>query len=277
MDSFNLTDIKNRIKKIDNVRVFIRVDSMDGAHARNIKEFDFILGLSHIDSFYLLKDLFFDEKDLILKKEDHIEQPYSFYSIKAVTNKNVKFKIGFVGVESLNHYLNNISSYTLIYDKDKSLFREKKYDESLVFKSQINESNFKQEAISFFMNLTETASALSKRDLLVANFMYDVCKKDMLDLLRLYVYVKYEKKVIVGKSGQELSRHLDEDYLDAFIKSFNTISISSFWDSIFSLASLHRKLGLEISRKENYYYPKKEDVDTMNYLRFLYDKFGRKI
>ncbi len=277
MDSVNLADIKNRIKKIDNVRVFISVDSMDMSHASNIKDYDFIMGLSHIDSFYLLKDLFYDEKDLILKRENHIEEPFSFYSLKVVTNENVKLSIAFVEVESLGKYLNNISSYTVIYDKDKTLLKGKSYDDTLVFENDINEKNFKQEATSFFINLTDTASALSKRDMVVANFKYDICKKQILNLLRLYIYLKYEKKVVIGKFGEEMTKHLEKEYMDMFVKSLNTGGFDAFWDSVFSLASLNRKICLEIARKEKYDYPKKEDVDTMNYLRFLYDRFGRKM
>lgn len=277
MDSVDIVDIKNRIKKIDNVRAFLSVDSNDKSFTRSIKDLSLIMALQHIDSFYLLKDLFFDEKDVILSQERYNESPYPFYELKVVTNKNEKLSIIFIQIDNLNEYLNNISSYTLIYDKDKVLFTDKNYDEKIVFEKDINEENFKDQVVSFFINLIEVAASLSRRDVVMANFQYDVSKSQTLELLRLYIYLKYEKKVVVGKFGQNLNMHLDKEYLEMFTQALSCGNLEEFWNSIFTMASLFRKIGLEIARKENYDYPKKEDVDSMNYLRFLYDNFGRNI
>lgn len=277
MDSVDIVDIKNRIKKIDNVRAFLSVDSNDKSFTRSIKDLSLIMALQHIDSFYLLKDLFFDEKDVILSQERYNESPYPFYELKVVTNKNEKLSIIFIQIDNLNEYLNNISSYTLIYDKDKVLFTEKNYDEKIVFEKDINEENFKDQVVSFFINIIEVAASLSRRDVVMANFQYDVSKSQTLELLRLYIYLKYEKKVVVGIFGQNLNMHLDKEYLEMFTQALSCGNLEEFWNSIFTMASLFRKIGLEIARKENYDYPKKEDVDSMNYLRFLYDNFGRNI
>lgn len=277
MNSTDLVDIKNRIKKIDNVRVFLSVDNTNKAYGRNIKELNLIMGLQHVDSFYLLKDLFYEKKDAILTQERYNEEPFEFYELKVVTNKNEKISIVFIAIEDLNNYLNNISSYNIIYDKDKMLFTEKKYDENIVFDHSIDKDNFKDKVISFFVNIIEVAASLSRRDLVLANFQYDQSKKDLLELLRLYVYLKYEKKVVLGKKGEHIETHLDEDYLKMLKQSFNTGNVEHFWTCVFTLSSLYRKVGLEIARREKYDYPKKEDVDSMNYLRFLYDNFGRTI
>lgn len=277
MNSMDIVDIKNRIKKIDNVRAFLSVDSNNKSLLKNIKDISLILALQNLESFYLLKDLFFHQENVLLSQERYNEIPYPFYELKVVTNKNEKISIIFIKLENLNEYLNNISSYTVVYDKDKVLLSEKIYDEKVVFENEINEVNFKSNVVSFFINIIEVASSLSRRDLVVANFQYELSKKQALELMRLYIYLKYEKRVVVGKLGQNLNKHLDKEYLNMFIKALGCGNIEELWNSIFTMASLFRKIGLEISRKLEYDYPKKEDVDSMNYLRFLYDNFGRNI
>lgn len=277
MNSMDIVDIKNRIKKIDNVRAFLSVDCNDKSLLKNIKDISLILALQNLESFYLLKDLFFHQENVLLSQERYNEKPYPFYELKVVTNKNEKISIIFIKLENLNEYLNNISSYTVVYDKDKVLLSEKIYDEKVVFENEINEVIFKSNVVSFFINIIEVASSLSRRDLVVANFQYELSKKQALELMRLYIYLKYEKRVVVGKLGQNLNKHLDKEYLNMFIKALGCGNIEELWNSIFTMASLFRKIGLEISRKLDYDYPKKEDVDSMNYLRFLYDNFGRNI
>lgn len=279
MENLDMIDIKNRIKKIDNIRMFITAE-LRGSQAKTGKIVDeryFILGLEHIESFYLLKDLFFDEKDLILKQERYNESPYELYESMVVTKNNRKISLSFVGKDSLAEYLKNIPSYSIVYDKDKLLFANKSKLKPEEGHKEVDSKTFNENAVSFFMNLIEVAASLSRKDLFTANFQYDRVKSEALDLIKLYVYYKYEDKITIGKYGQDLTNHLEEEYLDMLKESFHTANIDDFWSSVFNLASMYRKIGLEISRTNELEYPKKEDVETLNYLRFLYDNFGRNL
>ena len=91
-----------------------------------------------------------------------------------------------------------------------------------------------------------------------------------------YIECKYDGKVGIGQNGENLVDNIDKETYEQFQTIFATNTTEKFWNSVFNIAGLYRKLGLEVARNKGLEYPKKEDVDSMNYLRFLYENFGRK-
>lgn len=271
-----IQDIKHRASKIDNLRALYKVENTpDVSLSRNfLEDVFFICALEQIESYYLLIDMFINEKDMILKQERYNESPFPFYEIKSIFNNRNKIKLVFLETENLEKYIKNVSNYSAIIDKDKLT---KKINQEVVssIKEDLNSDDFYQEAISFFLKLIEVGVAVSKKNLVYANYLYDNSKLQMLDLTRIYIGIKYDFNVGVGRYGENLKQYLDKDYYEDYIRIFNTFNEEKFWTSIFSLGSLYRKLGLEITRKMEFSYPKKEDVDSMSYLKFLYDNFGR--
>lgn len=277
MDANNINDIKTRVSKIENIRSFLSVDrtGKDYRTTSVLKESFYILGLENIESYYLLLDLFVREDQLVLKQEKYNVTPYPFYDVRAITKDNQKYKLIFINQEDLAEYLRNISAYTTIYDKDRYIRKLDKADKQEIVREDIDSETFKEEGILFFLSLIDVAASLSKRDLIVANYLYDDVKSQLLKMVDLYILQKYNYKISIGPYGEQIEMHLDKDYYRLFQELFRTADIDQFWTAIFNCASLYRKLGLEVSRTLDLPYPKEEDVDSLNYVRFLYDNFGR--
>lgn len=277
MQTYNMSDIKNRLLKIDKLRVFIKADQYGQTNASSINKLDesyYICGLDKLDGYYLLLEMFFDEKDLVLKQERYNQDPFNFYEVKAIYENQKKTKIIFIDVEYIEEYIRNLTSFTTIIDKDKIL--RGKSSDKLKVDSSIDSQEFKQNGIDFFMNLIEVAVAISRRDIVTSNYTYDKLKKHLLTMASFYIECKYDGKVGIGQNGENLVDNIDKETYEQFQTIFATNTTEKFWNSVFNIAGLYRKLGLEVARNKGLEYPKKEDVDSMNYLRFLYENFGRK-
>ncbi|NLW52205.1 MAG: aminoglycoside 6-adenylyltransferase [Tissierellia bacterium] len=278
MQTDKIQDIKQRALKIDNLRALYKVENTpDVALSRNfLDDVFFICALEKIESYYLLLDMFINEKNMILKQERYNESPFPFYEIKSIFNNRNKIKIVFLETIHLEDYVKNISNYSVLVDKDK-LAKKINLEVASNIKNELNSEEFYQEGVSFFINLIEVGVAVSKKNIVYANYLFDQTKAQMLELTRIYIGQKYDFNVGVGKFGENVKQYLDKEFYEAYLRIFNTYNDEKFWTSIFTLGGLYRKLGLEIARKMDFSYPKKEDVDSMSYLKFLYDNFGRRI
>lgn len=279
MNSIDIKDIKNRINKIDNIRAFLNiVNRAELSSVGNaLKEKAYIFALEKIELYYLLIDLIIDEKDIILKQEKYSEVPYKLYNLKMIDKDQEKTTLIFLEIEFLRDYLKNIAVYNIIVDKDRALSKITN-DDNIITKEDLGDSkSFKESGISFFLNLIEVATSVSKGDIITANYLYDTSKKQLLELARIYVAVKYSCDQSVGVNGEDMKAKLDSEYYSMYLNVFYTNNLENFWNSIFNIASFYRKLGLDTARSLKFEYPKKEDVDSNKHLRFLYDNFGRRV
>lgn len=279
MNSIDIKDIKNRINKIDNIRAFLNIDNRAelSSVGNALKEKAYIFALEKIELYYLLIDLIIDEKDIILKQEKYSEVPYKLYNLKMIDKDQEKTTLIFLEIEFLRDYLKNIAVYNIIVDKERALSKITN-DDNIITKEDLGDSkSFKESGISFFLNLIEVATSVSKGDIITANYLYDTSKKQLLELTRMYVAVKYNCDQSVGINGEDMKAKLDSEYYSMYLNVFYTNNLENFWNSIFNIASFYRKLGLDTARSLKFEYPKKEDVDSNKHLRFLYDNFGRRL
>lgn len=277
MNNIDIKDVKDRVKKIDNIRAFLNIDNYaDVARVGNVlKENAYIFALENIESYYLLMDLVIDESKVEIKQEKYSDKPYIIYNVKTISKDREKTTVIFLEIENLREYLKNVANYDIIVDKDKVLSKISR-DDNIVTKKDLGTSEeFHEACVSFFINLTDVATSVSKSDLITANYQYDESKKQLLKLTRKYVASKYDYNQSIGSRGEDMKAKLDSQYYEMYLDIFKSYDIDRFWNSIFNIATLYRKIGLETAKALEFEYAKKEDVETNKYLRFLYENFGR--
>lgn len=275
MNKETINNIKKKASKIDNIRAIIKIEPpiVSSDTEGIIKEDFFICELVDLKSYYLLIDMFTENQEILLKQERYNEEPFEFFEYQNIFKGESKLKIVFIGLRDLDDYLKNFDEYSFIVDKDKlSKSLDQDVDTSIIDK--LDPDSFYKNAIGFFIGLTDVAIALARKDYIEANYLYDRSKAQLLDLTKIYMCMK--KQTNVGLYGKNIYRNIEQEYYDQFIGIFRTSEYEHFWTAIFTSASLYRRLGLEIARTKNISYPKKEDIDSMEYLKFLYTNFGRK-
>lgn len=277
MDIFNAKDVKHRINNIDNIKVFLNLeeDSKSPRAGSFLREMTFLLGLEKLEFYYLLLDLFSDNSKVKLKQERYNESPYPYYEVRIISEDNKLSTLIFIGLDHIIDYLKNVDKYTIIVDKDRIMRKMKKLGKKS--KGFIMEAkDFEDLCMSFFINSIRVAKSLSEADLIVANYLYDELKKQILEIARLYVVLTSKGEKDLGDNGEGVKVSLEPDLHQLYLKIFPGGG-RDLWDGLFSAVSLFRKIGLALSDlKDRYVYPKKEDIESINYLRFLYNKFGRK-
>ena len=277
MDIFNVADLKHRINNIDNIKVFLNLEDDNKLPKAGgfLSEMTFLLGLEKLEFYYLLLELFSNNARIRLKQERYNELPYPYYEVKIISEDNKLFTIIFIGIDHVFDYLKNVEKYSIIVDKDRMMRRIKKLSKKS--SAPVMETkDFEDLCLSFYVNVVRIAKSLSEDDIIVSNYLYDKLKAQILEVTRLYIMIKSYGKKNLGENGEGLKTSLEPDLYQLFLRIFPRED-KDLWDGIFSSASLFRKLGLAIANlKDDYIYPKKEDVETLNYLRFLYNKFGRK-
>ena len=277
MDIFNVADLKHRINNIDNIKVFLNLEDDHKLPKAGgfLSEMTFLLGLEKLEFYYLLLELFSNNARIRLKQERYNELPYPYYEVKIISEDNKLFTIIFIGIDHVFDYLKNVEKYSIIVDKDRMMRRMKKLSKKS--SAPVMETkDFEDLCMSFYVNVVRIAKSLSEDDIIVSNYLYDKLKAQILEVTRLYIMIKSDGKKDLGENGEGLKTSLEPDLYQLFLRIFPRED-KDLWDGIFSSASSFRKLGLAIANlKDAYIYPKKEDVETLNYLRFLYNKFGRK-
>ena len=75
-----------------------------------------------------------------------------------------------------------------------------------------------------------------------------------------------------GEYGQNLIHTLEADIKEELLLTFKTNDITEIYGAIFAACQLFRKIGMQLSEKFNFSYPKKDDVYTLKLLRKNYKK-----
>lgn len=277
MDIFNVADVKHRINNIDNIKVFLNLEDDHKLPKAGgfLSEMTFLLGLEKLEFYYLLLDLFSNNSRIRLKQERYNEAPYPYYEVKIISEDNKLFTIIYIGIDHIFEYLKNVDRYSIIVDKDRLMRKMKKLSKKP--KEPVMEAkDFEDLCMSFYVNAIRVAKSLSEDDPIVSNYLYDKIKAQILQITSLYISIKSKGEKGLGENGEGAKTNLDSSLYPLYLRVFPSEG-EDLWDGLFSSTSLFRKLGLAIyNLKETYVYPKKEDVESMNYLRFLYNKFGRK-
>ena len=264
------SDVRSRVSKIDNIRFVVRKEfrNKNSFLVEDVQASNLIIGMENVDTHHLLTTLFVDQKDVLIENTKLVSQKPKAYLYSVILKSYERYTIEYIEVKK-GYDFSYLSNDIVILDKD-SLIKKHRSGEV----KTIGSEEFKNKCLDFFFDLTEVGLLLAKNQLVVANFKYDRCKKGLLDIAKPYINMKYEANVYIGDFGENLEVNLEKEMQHLLTTSFDTGDKDRFWKSIFNIASLYRKMGLELSRKLQIEYPKKEDVDSLNYLRKIYNEIG---
>ncbi len=275
------SDLIKKIKEIslldENIRSIIFTGSrLNNAVAKDgLEDFNLIVGLGELKLYMGLVNKLLIAEETIIKREERLSHHgYDLIHIRCLCEDESIIDLVLLDNANILDYIKDNSLVKNIVDKDLILPEDKVISDIKFREEKISNKEFYDHVVNFYMKSVDVAISLARKEIIRANYLYDILKKDLLAIVNLYIGQKYDFNVNTGRLGKNFKVYLDKPYYEMYLEIFNTNDLDDFWKSLFVASSLFRKLSLEISRSLDYSYPKKEDVKTMEYLRRLNDKYN---
>ena len=134
-----------------------------------------------------------------------------------------------------------------------------------------NQEEFLACCNEFWWCTNNLAKGLARKEILyvqdMANF---VVRKELEKILSWKVGIKTDFKVSVGKSAKYISKYLDKEIYENYLKTFFTCDIESAWKSIFFMCDLFEKIAHEVANQLGYLYNFDEAKNARKFLERVY-------
>ena len=271
MDNY-LILLRNKIEKSENVSLFLylRQKKLSYVYSKSMMEHRLLVGLSDLSKFSdIIREISRDSEIILSRIEPQKIEDIHSYKYKIFSNEKY-IELIFVNASDINNVLKYLGNFEIISDKNDLLAE---YDENL---RQYNHfkipdgDEYIEQCIEFYFELINIYINLHSENILKTNLLKSEIINKLINISNIFITVKYDNKIILDKYGQNIQTYLDEEYFNELLKITNIQEDT--WTFMFKSAQLFRKIAMTIAEKKNYIYPKKQDVDIMEYLRLKYSK-----
>lgn len=271
MDNY-LILLRNKIEKNKNVRLFLylRQKKLSYIYSKSMMEHKLLVCLKDLSNFSdIVRDIS-NDKDIILSKI----VPQKINSIDSYNYKifsNEKYiELIFVNISEINNVLKCLGNFEIISDKDDVLVEYDEKSQEYAHLRIPDGDEYIEECIEFYFELISIYVNLHNENILKTNLLKSEIINKLIRVSNVFIAIKYNNKIILNKYGQNIQIYLDEEYYEELVKITNIQEDT--WTFMFKSAQLFRKIAMTIAKKENYIYPKKQDVEVMEYLRRKYNE-----
>ena len=264
MNKPNISEIKNKIYEIEDIRTLVDITRQDDIIDQ------LVFGINNFENIDVYIKSFINSENILLSKlRNFYIDEYEVISYKYIDIDKNYFNLYFVSNENIFNYIFNNENKTIIFDKDRVL---KDLSDNKVNSKWImpKEDEFIEEIIQFLFNLSEIAINHKNKNYIKASLLKNDLVDNLIYMLNCYISLRYNNHVIVDQYANELRNHLDNEQFKEFEYIVSESAKNDIWTIIFKAAQLYRSVALYISEKMNYSYPKKEDVKILSILRQLY-------
>ncbi|MDO5689593.1 MAG: aminoglycoside 6-adenylyltransferase [Tissierellia bacterium] len=196
--------------------------------------------------------------------------PSDTYTYNCLFLDGIRVDFTFYPVEKISTLITTETLLMLLMDKD-NLIQQLPVSSDVGYRtSRPTKNEFEEATGEFFYCVIEFVKYLVRQEEVAAFEAY----QDTMDMLNRMTswYAANEKdyKINVGKHHRYLVKNLDAEYIQMYRKSFPSLNITAFWQSLLTAMTLYRKLGLILADRLGYTYPKQLDVRVNAYIRSLW-------
>ena len=179
-----------------------------------------------------------------------------------------------IHIETLQHALENIKKDSLckiLIDKNNYLPVIPESSDKDYWVKKPTQEQFLACCNEFWWCTNNLANGLARKEILYVQDMSNfVVRKELEKILSWKVGIKTDFKVSVGKSAKYISKYLESDIYENYLKTFFTCDIEAAWKSIFLMCDLFEKMAEEVSSFLQYKYNKTECKNAKNYLEKIF-------
>lgn len=261
------------LEKNENIRslIYIFNKGLKFSYSGGLKLHTLIIGLDGYESLKEVLDSTISSENIIISKiQEYQYKEIHYVDSKIVTDTGKLLQLFLLKQEDLEIFLEKYRSYEVLFDKDSFIKSIKSSSDERNYWLIPDKFEFESKVIDFYIDLSEAVLSRQDGDLIKSNLKFDDLLDELLDLINVYISIKYDGNIFVDTMGTNLKTYLENDYFDEFEYVVNLDRRNDFWTGIFKMASLYRRIALYIAEKLSYEYPKEEDVRTLEFLRKLY-------
>lgn len=274
MSKIYMLDLQLRLKENENISTFLYAykNGLKYRFSQELHHHTIILGIKDYEhSADIVNAIDEGQEKLISSIHEYTYNDVHYLRYKAYFENSKAMEFIFVKDDQIITLLDKYKNLEIIKDKDKKV-KEYLIDEpEKSFWPILDEFEFHWQTRGFFQLILDSVFYHRDGDAVKSNLVFNEITDEILDMLNVYISIKYNNKVLVDARGENLKTYLDNDYYDQFVYICELDRINDYWTGIFKSASLYRRIGLEIAKIKGYEYPKEEDVRIMSYLRNLYN------
>lgn len=240
--------------------------------AQDLSYHKFIVGLNEYGNLIEIVQKIELLAEVVIKKiyENILENEIFYTHYKVLFNNGKSIDIQFVQNENIFSLIRKNGKYEVLKDLNE-IIGEDDYEREEFWQFP-NEYDFREDCIDFFYKLGEISVFYQDRDFVKSNLIFNDIIDELINILNIYLNLKYENKVYVDIYASNFKTYLDNEYYDVFYEILFLDRKSDLWTAIFKSARLYRKVAMQISDMANYEYTKEEDVKMMKYLRQIYSE-----
>ena len=178
-----------------------------------------------------------------------------------------------IHIETLQHALENIKKDSLckiLIDKNNYLPKIPESSDKDYWVIKPTQEQFLACCNEFWWCTNNLAKGLARKEILYVQDMTNfVVRKELEKMLSWKVGIKTDFKVSVGKSAKYISKYLDKEIYENYLKTFFTCDIESAWKSIFFMCDLFEKTALEVAKQFGYTYNFDEAKNAREFLEMV--------
>lgn len=271
MKSYIIEKLKDYSKSNEKVKaIFFVKEDNNNEYFANI-----YLVLSDIIISKIKEDLenIFDDYAMINKRKDSFEldkKNQQFTKFELYTNDSTKISINLIVEDKANDFI-KLCPGSIEFICDEMNLKEEISEKNIVY-SLAREFEFDECCKNFFSSCLDVSFNIMSRDLISAGYRMQSVRDYLYKLLNWYIIDKFNKGKDAGEYGQNLIHTLEADIKEELLLTFKTNDITEIYGAIFAACQLFRKIGMQLSEKFDFSYPKKDDVYTLKLLRKNYKK-----
>lgn len=264
MKENNISVISKKLHEIEEIRSLVNISS------KSEVVYKYVFGVTDFEKIDLYIKVFTNENYIVISKlNNYFVNEYEVISYKFINNTKNIIELTFVNNNNIFEYLSGNEKNMIVFDKDR-VFKDLSEQKSNSNWIMPKEDEFIEEIIQFLFNLSEIALCYKKKNYIKVSLLKNDLLDNLIYMLNCYISLKYNNHVIVNQYGNGLRDYLEEQKFNEFEYIVLESSRDDIWTIIFKSAQLYRTIGLYISEKLKYTYPKREDVKIMNILREIY-------
>lgn len=158
--------------------------------------------------------------------------------------------------------------YKILLDKDgiTKQMQQPTYQVSLIKKP--SEKEFQKIINDFWWDTTYVAKCLARDEIFYAKFMSETIIRSeyLIPLIEWYIASKHHWDITTNKYGRLFKKYLSQEIWTKTEKTFAGNNIDENWNALFSMADLVSEIGTDLAENLGYHYPKKLEIDILEYL-----------
>lgn len=245
----------------------------------DMQDYDVIFAVNDFDNFELGEDFLtsLDYIFLYLTRERKLNftDPGEEYSYIILLANGVKIDITIIPVESISKLTSSETLLSLVMDKDNLISQLAGSSDIGHRMLRPTKNEFEKNNYDFFYAVIELLPSLYRSNLTRASLNYRKLVDRLLTSLAWQTSYNADFKLDLGRDYAYLEKFMEDKYKRAYFDAISYRDINELWQALFACLALFRKLGLSLSTRLNYDYPKKLDVAMVDYVREVWQKTKR--